>query len=156
GFLRSKDALIQTIGRAARNVRGMAILYADRVTDSMRAAMDETARRRAKQLDWNAERGIAPETIVKSIDEVLGSVWEADYVRGEAKPAKVREDEILDPEALEREIARLEKEMRKAAKSLDFESAAELRDRIRALRQREVFGFAAEPAPKGSLQRAAE
>ena len=148
GFLRSKDALIQTIGRAARNVRGMAILYADRITDSIRGAREETDRRRAKQLAWNAEHGITPETIVKSIDQVLGSIWEADYLKIATAVAEPHEDDILDPEALAREIVRLEKEMRKAAKSLEFEAAVELRDRIRSLRQKEMFGPVAEDGPR--------
>jgi len=139
GFLRSKDALIQTIGRAARNVNGTAILYADRMTDSIRGAIEETERRRAKQLAYNASHGITPETIVKSIEQVLGSVWEADYVKVPAAVAEPDEDAYASPEELEREIIRLEKEMRKAARSLEFERAAALRDRIRYLRQKEVL-----------------
>jgi excinuclease ABC subunit B len=139
GFLRSSGSLIQTIGRAARNVEGTAILYADQVTDSMRAAMDETARRRARQEEYNRENGITPETIRKSIGELLSSVYEHDYV---AVPDLVEEPEErhLSLEALEAEIKGLEKEMREAAKALEFERAAELRDRLKRLRARE-FGF---------------
>src|SRR5437867_3373284 len=139
GFLRSKDALIQTIGRAARNVNGTAILYADRMTDSIRGAIEETERRRAKQLAYNASHGITPETIVKSIEQVLGSVWEADYVKVPAAVAEPDEDVYASPEELEREILRLEKETRKAERSLEFERAAALRNRNRYLRQKEVL-----------------
>ena len=139
GFLRSKDSLIQTIGRAARNVNGTAILYADVMTDSIRGAIQETERRRAKQLVYNAERGITPETIVKSIDQVLGSVWEADYARVPGAAAERPDEEWLSPEEIEKQIGRLDKEMKKAARELDFESAAELRDRIRYLRTKQLL-----------------
>jgi excinuclease ABC subunit B len=139
GFLRSAGSLIQTIGRAARNVEGMAILYADQVTDSMRTAMGETSRRRARQEEYNRENGITPETIKKGIGELLSSVYEHDYV---AVPEVEEEPEAryrsLDD--LEGEIKALERQMREAAKALEFERAAELRDRIRRLRARE-FGL---------------
>ena len=109
------------------------------MTDSIRGAIEETERRRAKQLAYNASHGITPETIVKSIEQVLGSVWEADYVKVPAAVAEPDEDAYASPEELEREIIRLEKEMRKAARSLEFERAAALRDRIRYLRQKEVL-----------------
>jgi excinuclease ABC subunit B len=139
GFLRSAGSLIQTIGRAARNVEGMAILYADQVTDSMRAAIDETSRRRARQEEYNREHGITPETIRKSIGELLSSVYEHDYV---AVPEIQEEGEARyrSLEDLEAEIKVLERGMREAAKALEFEKAAALRDDIRRLRARE-FGL---------------
>jgi excinuclease ABC subunit B len=139
GFLRSAGSLIQTIGRAARNVEGMAILYADQMTDSMKAAIDETSRRRTRQEEYNRENGITPETIKKSIGELLSSIYEHDYV---AVPEVEEEPEAryrsLDD--LEGEIKALEKQMRESAKALEFEKAAELRDRIKKLRARE-FGL---------------
>jgi excinuclease ABC subunit B len=139
GFLRSSGSLIQTIGRAARNVEGTAILYADQATDSMKAAIDETSRRRSRQAEYNRENGITPETIRKSIGELLSSVYEHDYV---AVPdvAEEPEERYRSLEDLEAEIKGLEKQMREAAKALEFERAAELRDRLRRLRARE-FGF---------------
>lgn len=123
GFLRSERSLIQTIGRAARNSEGKVILYADRITDSMKRAMDETNRRRAKQDKYNKEHGIVPKTIIKPISEVLEI----------SKPVKDAEKgmEVTDIKA---EIARLEKEMLKAAKELDFEAAAQYRDALKLLR----------------------
>jgi excinuclease ABC subunit B len=139
GFLRSAGSLIQTIGRAARNVAGMAILYADQVTDSMKTATSETSRRRTRQEEYNRENGITPETIRKSIGELLSSVYEHDYV---AVPEVEEEAEAryrsLDD--LEAEAKALEKQMREAAKALEFEKAAELRDRVRRLKARE-FGL---------------
>jgi excinuclease ABC subunit B len=136
GFLRSAGSLIQTVGRAARNVHGMAILYADTVTDSMRRAIEETERRRCLQEAYNAAHGITPASIVKAIDEVLASVYERDYVTvpagGEEEPECRTTGELL---AL---IARLESEMRAAARNLEFEKAAALRDRLRRLRTREL------------------
>jgi excinuclease ABC subunit B len=139
GFLRSAGALIQTMGRAARNVEGMAILYADRVTDSMKAAMGETTRRRARQEEYNRENGITPESIKKGIGELLSSVYEHDYL---AVPEVTEEPEALyrSLDDIEGEIKSLEKQMREAAKSLEFERAGELRDRIKRLRARE-FGL---------------
>jgi excinuclease ABC subunit B len=139
GFLRSAGSLIQTVGRAARNVAGRAILYADKETDSMKAAMGETLRRRVRQEQYNREHDITPETIKKSIGELLSSVYEHDY----AEIPEVEEE----PEAryrslteLEAEIKALEKQMREAAKALEFEKAAEIRDRLRKLRAKE-FGL---------------
>jgi excinuclease ABC subunit B len=132
GFLRSAGALIQTVGRAARNVRGRAILYADRVTDSMRQAMQETERRRAVQEAYNAAHGITPATIVKNIEDVLSSVYERDYV---TVPKAVNERDRFHSQAeLDAFIASLEREMREAAGRLDFERAATLRDRLKRLR----------------------
>src|SRR5512134_1665242 len=139
GFLRSAGSLIQTMGRAARNVGGMAILYADQETDSMRAALSETSRRRALQEEYNQENGITPETIRKSIGELLSSVYEHDYVAVpdlEEEPA----ERYRSLDEIEAEVKVLEKQMREAAKALEFEKAAELRDRLKKLRARE-FGL---------------
>jgi excinuclease ABC subunit B len=138
GFLRSERSLIQTIGRAARHVSGRALLYADTVTDSMRRAIEETERRRAIQSAYNAEHGITPETIRRAIDDLLGSPIEADYStvpidEPEAEPV------FEDPEALESEVARLQALMERAAARLEFEEAAQHRDRIRYLRERAVL-----------------
>ncbi len=132
GFLRSAGALIQTMGRAARNVRGRALLYADTVTDSMRHAMDETERRRTVQQAYNHAHGITPASIVKHIDDVLSSVYERDYVTVPVAPderAGFRTQAELDAA-----IVGLEREMRQAAANLEFERAAALRDRVRRLR----------------------
>ncbi len=135
GFLRSEPSLIQTIGRAARNSRGKAILYADRVTDSMKRAIDETRRRRSLQEVFNREQGIIPQTIIKPIEATLVSASEADYFK---VPVDLDEIEEYTSENIEATIARLEKEMRAAAKKYEFERAAELRDRIKYLREREL------------------
>jgi excinuclease ABC subunit B len=139
GFLRSGGSLIQTMGRAARHVEGMAILYADKVTDSMRTAMDETSRRRAIQGAYNKEHGITPESIRKNIGDLLSSVYEADYV-GVPEVAETPEERYRTVEELDKEIRVLEKQMREAAKALEFEEAGRLRDRIKELRARE-FGL---------------
>ena len=135
GFLRSEQSLIQTIGRAARNARGKAILYADRITDSMKRALDETSRRRAIQEIYNRENGIVPQTIVKPIEATLITASEADYFK---VPSEVEDIEDYSPEKIEGTITRLEVEMRGAAKRFEFERAAELRDRIKVLREREL------------------
>jgi excinuclease ABC subunit B len=135
GFLRSEQSLIQTIGRAARNASGKAILYADRMTDSMKRAIDETQRRRAIQEVFNRENGITPQTIVKPIEAMLITASEADYFK---VPSEVEEIEDYSPANIEATIARLEVEMRAAAKRFEFERAAELRDRIKVLREREL------------------
>jgi excinuclease ABC subunit B len=139
GFLRSGGSLIQTMGRAARHVEGMAILYADKVTDSMKTAMDETSRRRAIQGAYNKEHGITPESIRKNIGDLLSSVYEADYV-GVPEVAETPEERYRTVEDLDKEIRVLEKQMREAAKALEFEEAGRLRDRIKDLRARE-FGL---------------
>jgi excinuclease ABC subunit B len=141
GFLRSAGALIQTVGRAARNVRGRAILYADHVTDSMRQAMNETERRRTVQEDYNAAHGITPASIVKNIDDVLSSVYERDYVTV-AKDTDER-DRFKTRAELDAFIARLDREMKDAAANLEFERAAGLRDRLRRLRNPELVTGAA-------------
>jgi excinuclease ABC subunit B len=135
GFLRSEQSLIQTIGRAARNSSGKAILYADRITDSMKRAIEETKRRRAIQEAYNRENGITPQTIVKPIEATLITASEADYFK---VPSEVDEIEDYSPANLEATITRLEVEMRGAAKRFEFERAAELRDRIKVLREREL------------------
>jgi excinuclease ABC subunit B len=144
GFLRSAGALIQTIGRAARHVRGRAILYADAVTESMRQAISETDRRRRRQEAYNAEHGITPASIVKHIEDVLSSVYERDYV---TVPRAVDErDRFKSRAELEAFIAALERDMREAAAGLEFERAAALRDRLRRLRNPELA--AAGPAER--------
>jgi excinuclease ABC subunit B len=134
GFLRSERSLIQTAGRAARNLNGKVILYADVMTDSMRRALDETTRRRAKQLEYNTQHGITPRSVEKSVEQVMRSTSVADAIGGE-KQDDVRgfldAVERDDPEAL---IARLEAEMLDAAKHLEFERAGSLRDRIEEIR----------------------
>ena len=140
GFLRSTGSLIQTFGRAARNVHGHVILYADTVTASMRAAMDETERRRAKQTAYNTEHGITPRSTRKSLESPLDALYvdTSSSSRGRGKGRASRQDDAVpltaeDTAAL---VQRLEKEMREAARELEFERAAALRDRIRALRER--------------------
>ena len=140
GFLRSSGALIQTIGRAARNIHGRAVLYADVRTESMRVAIEETERRRAVQEAYNAEHGITPASIVKHIDDVLTSVYERDYVTV-AKVADEREQFRTQVE-LDQFIAKLEREMRAAAANLEFERAAGIRDRLRRLRNPELVDVA--------------
>jgi excinuclease ABC subunit B len=143
GFLRSSGSLIQTAGRAARNVHGQVIMYANTVTDSMRAAMAETGRRRTLQAAYNREHGITPASVVRDIDDVLSSVYERDYTT----PAPVREPAATfrSRAELDAEIARVQEAMRAAAANLDFERAAGLRDRLRALRTHDL-GLAGEPA----------
>ena len=146
GFLRSTGALIQTFGRAARNAAGRVILYADSVTASMRAAMDETERRRTRQLAWNAEYGIVPATVSKSLESPLDSLYGADAPGGRKRKGKSRkelapvESVPENPEDIAKLIGVLEKDMRSAARELEFEKAAELRDRIHALRERLYLG----------------
>jgi excinuclease ABC subunit B len=135
GFLRSESSLIQTIGRAARNARGKAILYADTMTDSMRRAINETNRRRAKQTSFNEENGIIPQSIIKPIEATLVTAYEADYFK---VPVNLEDFEEYSPEKLAETIARLDQEMRDAARKFEFERAAELRDKIKYLREREL------------------
>jgi len=148
GYLRSATALIQTIGRCARHVEGRAILYADRMTGSMAQAIEETNRRRAKQVAYNEANGITPLSIIKSVDMKLVAIVEADYV---TVPADDFDDaDITSEKKLGEVLAQLDVQMRDAAKKFEFERAASLRDRIRTLKQRDLSGFfsaAAEPAP---------
>ncbi len=140
GFLRSERALIQTIGRAARHLNGTAILYADKITNSMQRAMDETERRRIKQTAYNLEHGITPRGVTKRIKDIIDGVYDADAGRQELKAAQiVAEYKVLDDKALTKRIKKLEKDMLDAAKNLEFEKAAELRDQLRELK-RVLFG----------------
>ncbi|MBI4637210.1 MAG: excinuclease ABC subunit UvrB [Candidatus Rokubacteria bacterium] len=136
GYLRSETSLIQTAGRAARNVNGEVFMYADHVTESIARAIAETERRRALQGAYNAEHGITPESIRSSIRELLQTVYERDYYTVEVEPAPV--ETIDSPDGFKRRIAELETRMREAATRLDFEQAAELRDRVRALRRQQL------------------
>jgi excinuclease ABC subunit B len=134
GFLRSARSLIQTFGRSARNVSGKVILYADSETGSMREAITETMRRRERQLAYNREHGITPETVRKNIGDALGQACEADYV-----PVPASEElEIPSKEEMLKLRKKLRKEMERAAKKLEFERAAELRDRLLALEKVEL------------------
>ena len=149
GFLRSMGSLIQTIGRAARNVNGRALLYADVMTESMRRAMDETGRRRALQSAYNEENGITPQTIVKPIDMQLVAVAEADYVtvpldEPEGEPHTMSEEERT------RWLSQLESQMKEAAKRFEFEKAAQLRDKLQAVRSRFIHEGNLEPGAPDS------
>ena len=135
GFLRSQSSLIQTMGRAARNAGGKAILYADKITRSMEYAIGETTRRRQIQEEYNTEHGITPTTIVKSIDALLVTAYEADYFK---VPLDLDSFEEYSPKQLKETIAQLEADMRHAAKEMKFEQAAEIRDRLKYLREREL------------------
>ncbi len=140
GFLRSRTSLIQTVGRAARNTEGRVILYADRITESMRATMDETMRRRNRQIAYNTENGITPQTIIKKIPPEFLKFYNLDF--GDEDPLKAEDkksilgklSELTDPRKIEKEIEKLTTQMKKAAQKMDFEKAAELRDKLSALR----------------------
>jgi len=150
GFLRSTTSLIQTIGRCARHIEGRAILYADRRTDSMNQAIDETNRRRAKQVAYNKENDITPMSIIKSVDMELARIVEADYVTVPVDDASLdaAAASIKNEQQLAEMLQQLETQMREAAKKFEFEKAAQLRDRIRALKQKDVAGlFSIEIAP---------
>lgn len=143
GFLRAERSLIQTIGRAARNLNGKAILYADRITDSMRKAMDETQRRREKQIAFNAENGITPKALVKRVKDLIDGVYseKSSKAAQEQSRATVRNDafEGMSDAQLTKEIKKMEKEMLERAKNLEFEAAARLRDQLAVLKQK-LFG----------------
>ncbi len=133
GFLRSDRSLIQTIGRAARNLNGKALLYADRITDSMKRAMDETERRRAKQMAFNAEHGIVPRGVEKKIKDIIDGVYSVEDERKKlVDNARVA---MMDEKTLAKEIKRMEKEMMEAARNLEFEKAAGLRDQLKHLKE---------------------
>jgi excinuclease ABC subunit B len=138
GFLRSGGSLIQTIGRAARHINGKAILYADVMTDSMRFAIGETNRRRRIQAEYNEQNDITPQSIIKPIDMSLVAVAEGDYV---TVPLETEDEEVESMTADERArfLTELEERMREAARKFEFEKAAALRDRLKALKARDVF-----------------
>jgi len=144
GFLRSERSLIQTIGRAARNLEGMAILYADRVTNSMQRAIDETNRRRAKQVAYNTQHGITPRGVVKVIKDLIDGLYDPQEAKLERKAAQERAHyEAMGEKDVSKEIKRLEKLMMEHARNLEFELAARVRDQLHILKQ-QVFGAAGE------------
>jgi excinuclease ABC subunit B len=145
GYLRSATSLIQTMGRCARHLEGRAILYADRMTDSMRQAIGETNRRREKQQVYNREHNITPMSIVKSVDMQLARIVEADYITVPADDVPM--GDITSEAQLVQVIAQLETQMRGAAKNFEFERAASLRDRIRSLKQRDLGVIASTEIP---------
>jgi len=148
GYLRSATSLIQTMGRCARHVEGRAILYADRMTDSMRQAIGETSRRRAIQETYNRDHDITPQSIIKSVDMQLARIIEADYLTVPADEPVI--GEITSEAQMVQAIAQLETQMREAAKNFEFERAASIRDRVRALKQRDfgaIFSPVAIDAP---------
>jgi excinuclease ABC subunit B len=138
GFLRSETSLVQTIGRAARNVDGRVILYADSVTGSMERALAETNRRREKQLAWNAEHGITPQSVKSNIKEIVDSVYERDHVSVSIGKDRSGRELVEAGANLAAVIKDMEREMREAATNLEFERAAKLRDEIKRLREMEL------------------
>jgi len=150
GYLRSSTSLIQTMGRCARHIEGRAILYADRRTGSMNQAIDETHRRRTKQLEYNKENNITPMSIIKSVDMDLARIVEADYVTVPTDDTELdaATSKIKNEKQLAEMLQQLETQMREAAKKFEFERAAQLRDRIRSLKQKDLTGlFTIEPSP---------
>jgi excinuclease ABC subunit B len=136
GFLRSERSLIQTIGRAARHINGKAILYADRITGSMKRAIDETERRRIKQVDYNFAHNITPQGVQKRIKDIIEGMYEPDVAKGQLKAAQEQAKYLaMSEKEVSKEITRLEKEMLQAAKNLEFEKATELRDQLKKLRE---------------------
>src|SRR5690606_9921148 len=156
GFLRSERSLIQTIGRAARNLQGRAILYADRITDSMQRALDETNRRRGRQRAFNEDHGIVPRGVDKAVREMIDGVFDPRQARAEVQAERDSiEVGAMSEKALAKEIKRLEKQMLEHARNLEFEKAAEARDRLARLKQ-QVLGASGTdhlpPAPVGETQ----
>lgn len=142
GFLRSERSLIQTIGRAARHVNGTAIMYADTVTDSMRRAIEETERRRRKQIAFNKEHGIVPRSVSKRIKDLIDGIYEPESTKPLSMVAEAQAGyRVLSEEQYAKEIKRVEKEMLEAAKNLEFERAAQLRDLLHSLKNRLFIGF---------------
>jgi excinuclease ABC subunit B len=139
GFLRSGTSLIQTIGRAARNVNGIAYLYADKMTDSLKYAISETNRRRAIQHAYNLEHGIEPATVIRSMDSDLVKMSNLDYFEIPGGPGQKTRLDLAADQDIDKTISRLQKEMKDAAKNLEFEKATELRDRIRELKEMRIF-----------------
>lgn len=142
GFLRSESSLIQTIGRAARNVNGKAILYADKITGSMQRAIDETKRRRQKQTTYNEAHNITPKTIIKKVTDILEGAYASPHMSAK-KYAKVAEEisayKNLSPEQMAKQIQNMENEMYEKARNLEFEEAARIRDQIRKLQNNELL-----------------
>jgi excinuclease ABC subunit B len=142
GFLRSERSLIQTIGRAARHINGTALLYADRITNSMRLAMGETERRRNKQLAFNQAEGIIPRSVHKRVKDLIDGVYSMETAQQQLKAAQVRARyDAMNEIQLAKEIRQLEKQMLGAAKNLEFEQAAEYRDEIKNLKNKLFVGF---------------
>ncbi|MCX7988181.1 MAG: helicase-related protein, partial [Thermodesulfovibrio sp.] len=131
GFLRSERSLIQTAGRASRNINGTVIFYADTITESMKRAIEETERRRKIQMDYNRKMGISPETVKSKIKDILSSIYERDYVALDSIKEEIKEYEITEDT-----IKKLELEMKRAAENLEFEKAAEIRDRITEIKEK--------------------
>jgi excinuclease ABC subunit B len=151
GFLRSERSLIQTIGRAARHINGTALLYADRITDSMRSAMDETERRRNKQILFNQAHGITPRSVHKRIKDLIDGVYSMETAQQELKAAQTQARyEAMSETQLAKEIKSLEKQMHEAAKNLEFEKAAECRDELKRLKNKLFVGFVEPEDKKGT------
>ncbi|UJP03922.1 MAG: UvrB/UvrC motif-containing protein, partial [Nitrosomonas sp.] len=142
GFLRSERSLIQTIGRAARHINGTAILYADRITRSMRVAIDETNRRRQKQVQHNLQNGITPRSVHKRIKDLIDGVYNHESAQQNLKAAQVQARyDAMNEAQLAKEIQRVEKKMLSAAKNLEFEQAAQYRDELKSLKNKLLIGF---------------
>jgi excinuclease ABC subunit B len=151
GFLRSERSLIQTIGRAARHINGTALLYADRITDSMRLAMDETERRRNKQILFNQAHGITPRSVHKRVKDLIDGVYSMETAQQQLKAAQTQARyEAMSETQLAKEIKSLEKQMHEAAKNLEFEKAAECRDELKRLKNKLFVGFVEPEDEKGA------